>query len=61
LFQLTGRTVIMALFVAQFGALAIPAALAVTATLETLMLGSVLLVKLRQRTRVAPRLGESAT
>jgi putative peptidoglycan lipid II flippase len=60
-FQLTGRIVIMALFVAQFGALAIPAALAVTATLETLMLGSVLLVKLRQRTRVAPRLGESAT
>ncbi len=58
LFQLIGRTVIMALFVAQFGVLTIPAALAVTATLETLMLGSVLLLKLRRRARAMPMVTE---
>jgi putative peptidoglycan lipid II flippase len=57
-FQLAGRTLIMALFVSRYGVLAIPAALAVTATLETLMLGSVLLLKLRQRTRAIPLVRE---
>jgi putative peptidoglycan lipid II flippase len=52
--QLAGRMAIMALFVSQFGIIAIPAALAVTATLEMLALGSVLLLKLRQRTRAMP-------
>jgi putative peptidoglycan lipid II flippase len=50
-FQLAGRALIMALLVGQFGVIAIPAALAVTATLETITLASVLLLKLRQRTR----------
>jgi putative peptidoglycan lipid II flippase len=57
--QLAGRMAIMALFVSQFGIIAIPAALAVTATLEMLALGSVLLLKLRQRTRAMPLVSES--
>jgi len=60
-FQLAGRALIMALLVGQFGVITIPAALAVTATLETITLASVLLLKLRQRRRVAPRLGESTS
>jgi putative peptidoglycan lipid II flippase len=56
--QLAGRAAIMALFVGQFGIIAIPAALALTATLETLTLGSVLLLKLRQRTRAMPMVTE---
>ncbi len=55
IFQLTGRALIMALFVARFGVLIIPAALAVTATLEALMLVSVLLIKLRRRTQDVQR------
>jgi putative peptidoglycan lipid II flippase len=47
--QLIGRVVIMALLVSQWGIITIPAALAITATVETLTLGTVLLVKLRRR------------
>jgi putative peptidoglycan lipid II flippase len=47
--QLTGRIAIMALFVRQWGIVTIPAALAITATLETITLGLVLLFKLRKR------------
>lgn len=46
--QLIGRIVIMSLFITQWGILAIPIALAITATLEALLLGTVLTVKLRR-------------
>jgi putative peptidoglycan lipid II flippase len=49
--QLTGRIIIMALFVRQWGIVTIPAALAITATLETITLGLVLLFKLQRRRR----------
>jgi len=49
LFQLAGRAAIMTLFVNRVGVIAIPAALAVTAAVETVVLGSVLFVKLQQR------------
>jgi putative peptidoglycan lipid II flippase len=45
--QIAGR----ALLIGQVGVLAIPIAFAVTASLETLLLGVVLLVKLRRRMR----------
>jgi putative peptidoglycan lipid II flippase len=47
--QLIGRVIIMALFVGSWGIITIPAALAITATLETITLGIVLLLKLRRR------------
>lgn len=46
--QLVGRITIMALFINQWGILAIPIALAITASLETILLGTVLAVKLRR-------------
>jgi putative peptidoglycan lipid II flippase len=49
--QLIGRAVIMALFVSTWGIVTIPAALAITATLETVTLGIVLLLKLRSHRR----------
>jgi putative peptidoglycan lipid II flippase len=49
--QLVGRGAIMAIFVSQWGIIAIPAALAITATLETIALGLVLLFKLQRRRR----------
>lgn len=49
LLQLGGRAVIMALFVGRFGVVTIPAALAITATVEAVTLGAVLLVKLQVR------------
>lgn len=52
--QLAGRTGIMAFFVAQYGIVTIPLALAVTASLETVTLGTVLYLKLAQRMRPAP-------
>lgn len=51
LFQLMGRALVMAFFVGQFGVVTIPAALAITASLETLALGAVLFTKLQQRLR----------
>ena len=45
--QLIGRIAIMALLVGRWGIIIIPAALAITATLETITLGIVLLFKLR--------------
>jgi putative peptidoglycan lipid II flippase len=47
LLQLAGRAAIMSLLVGRYGVVTIPAALAVTATLETLLLGGVLWVRLR--------------
>jgi putative peptidoglycan lipid II flippase len=47
--QLAGRTAIMALFVARVGVVAIPAAFAITASLESITLAAVLLMKLRNR------------
>ncbi len=49
--QLIGRAAIMALFVGQWGIIVIPAALAITATLETITLGLVLFFKLQRRRR----------
>jgi putative peptidoglycan lipid II flippase len=51
--QLIGRVVIMALLVSQWGIIAIPAALAITATLETLTLGTILFLKLRRQSRLS--------
>jgi putative peptidoglycan lipid II flippase len=47
--QIAGRAAIMVLFVGSAGVIAIPRAFAVMATVETLVLGGVLLVKLRGR------------
>jgi len=49
--QLLGRGAILSLFVAQVGVPIIPLAFAVTSTVETLILGTVLLLKLRARQR----------
>lgn len=49
--QLFGRALVIALLLERLGVLAIPAALAITATLETVALGAVLLIKLRRRLR----------
>nr|AGC72802.1 putative peptidoglycan lipid II flippase MurJ [uncultured bacterium A1Q1_fos_485] len=46
--QLAGRVAIMTLFVSRVGVIAIPTALAVTAVLETALLGAVLFVKLHR-------------
>ena len=47
--QLIGRAVLMAVLISRIGVIAIPAAFAITASVETLALGSVLLLKLRRR------------
>lgn len=47
--QIAGRAAIMVLFVGSAGVIAIPRAFAVMATVGPLVLGSVLLVKLRGR------------
>jgi putative peptidoglycan lipid II flippase len=47
--QIAGRAAILALFTARFGVVAIPAAFAVTSAAETLILASVLLLRLRRR------------
>jgi putative peptidoglycan lipid II flippase len=47
--QILGRAAIMFLFIGSAGVLAIPRAFAVMATVETLVLGCVLLLKLRAR------------
>ncbi len=47
--QLAGRTAIMALFVQRYGVIVIPAALAITAAVETLLLAMVLFVQLQRR------------
>jgi putative peptidoglycan lipid II flippase len=52
LLQLTGRIVIMALLVSRFGVVTIPAALAITATLEMITLGLVLFRKLRKSNQI---------
>lgn len=49
LFQLAGRAALMTFFVAHIGVVAIPAALAITAALEAVVLGSVLFFKLQRR------------
>jgi putative peptidoglycan lipid II flippase len=50
--QLGGRALLMALWIQPLGVVAIPAALAVTATAEMLIQGVVLLLRLRARTGV---------
>ncbi len=52
--QIAGRGALMAALVGTAGVLAIPTALAATASLETIALGTVLLAKLRRRRRPAP-------
>ena len=47
--QLIGRAAIIAALLGESGVLAIPAALAATASAETVVLGSVLLLKLRRQ------------
>jgi putative peptidoglycan lipid II flippase len=47
--QIAGRALLLALLIEQVGVLAIPIAFAVTASLETLLLGAVLSIKLRRR------------
>jgi putative peptidoglycan lipid II flippase len=47
--QLIGRAAIMTFWVTRAGTVAIPAALAITATAETITLGTVLLAKLQRR------------
>jgi putative peptidoglycan lipid II flippase len=49
--QLIGRALVMALFVSRFGVVTIPAALAITASLETLVLATALFAKLQRRLR----------
>ncbi len=49
--QLAGRAAIIALLLGSIGVLAIPVAFAVTASVETVILGVVLLLKLRHRMR----------
>ena len=46
--QIAGRGAIMALFVGQIGVIAVPIALAVAASVETLLLGTLLWLKLRR-------------
>lgn len=49
LFQLAGRAALMAFLVSRIGVIAIPAALALTAAVETIVLGMVLFSKLQRR------------
>jgi putative peptidoglycan lipid II flippase len=49
IFQLAGRIAIMAVFVGQYGAIVVPIALAITASIETILLGGVLLRSLARR------------
>src|SRR5262249_43483712 len=46
--QIAGRALLLVLMIATLGVLAVPIAFAVTASLETLILGIVLLIKLRR-------------
>jgi putative peptidoglycan lipid II flippase len=47
--QLIGRAVIISLLLSRFGVVAIPVAFALTASLETLTLGTMLLLRLQRR------------
>jgi putative peptidoglycan lipid II flippase len=51
--QLAGRAALLALLVARLGVIAIPMAFAISAAIETIALGTVLLFKLRRRIRIA--------
>jgi putative peptidoglycan lipid II flippase len=52
--QVVGRALLMTLLIGSLGVLAIPRAFAVMASLETVVLGLVLLVKLRSKRRSSP-------
>jgi putative peptidoglycan lipid II flippase len=52
--QVLGRALLMTLLIGSLGVLAIPRAFAVMASLETVVLGLVLLVKLRSKRRSSP-------
>lgn len=49
--QLAGRAALLTILIEQIGVVAIPTALAVTAGVETLLLGAVLLLKIQRRMR----------
>jgi putative peptidoglycan lipid II flippase len=51
--QLAGRIALLSLLIGQIGIIAVPVALAATAAVETLALGTVLLLKLQRRIRAA--------
>lgn len=52
--QFAGRAVIMTVLIGRLGVVAIPVAFAVTAAIETIVLGLILVFKLQQRSRLAP-------
>jgi putative peptidoglycan lipid II flippase len=54
LIQLGGRALVMIVLIARIGIIAIPVALAVTATVEMLIQGAVLLLRLRRRIQRMP-------
>jgi putative peptidoglycan lipid II flippase len=58
--QLVGRTTVMALFIGSIGIVAVPVALAVSASAETLVLAGVLLAKLQRRLRGDAAIGPAA-
>ena len=58
--QLIGRVILITLFIQPLGVIAIPAAFAITSTLETLALGGVLWRKLSRRIAAAPMEGAAS-
>ena len=54
--QIAGRALMLSLLIGPLGVIAIPVTFAVTAALETLILGTVLMFKLRARVRATPQL-----
>jgi putative peptidoglycan lipid II flippase len=54
--QLVGRAGIMALLIPTYGVIAIPLAFAVTASVETILLTAILLIKLQRRIAAQPRI-----
>jgi putative peptidoglycan lipid II flippase len=53
--QLLGRAFIMFLFIGEYGIIVIPIALAITASLETILLAIVLWFKLQRRLKLVPQ------
>ena len=58
--QLIGRIILITILLNSMGVVAIPAAFAISATLETLLLATVLFLKLRSRSQMAPNALENA-
>ena len=57
--QVSGRAVLMALLLGRVGVVAIPLAFGVMASLETILLAVVLLLKLQRQMRAHPRVSGS--